>query len=44
MKLLTKHIACMEPLTCTHMCKENKVEVWGPIQGPDWIQRILVED
>jgi isoquinoline 1-oxidoreductase beta subunit len=31
--------ACMEPLTCTAHVQEGKVEIWGPIQGPDWIQR-----
>jgi isoquinoline 1-oxidoreductase beta subunit len=31
--------ACMEPLTCTAHVQGDKVEVWGPIQGPDWIQR-----
>src|SRR6187399_2517657 len=31
--------ACMEPLTCTAYVQGDKVEVWGPIQGPDWIQR-----
>src|SRR6185503_3485663 len=31
--------ACMEPLTCTAYVQGDKVEVWGPIQAPDWIQR-----
>lgn len=31
--------ACMEPLTCTAHVQGDKVEVWGPIQGPDWVQR-----
>jgi isoquinoline 1-oxidoreductase beta subunit len=31
--------ACMEPLTCTAHVQGDKVEIWGPIQGPDWIQR-----
>src|SRR5688572_2897264 len=31
--------ACMEPLTCTAHVQGDKVEVWGPIQAPDWIQR-----
>jgi len=30
--------ACMEPLTCTAHVKGDKVEIWGPIQAPDWIQ------
>lgn len=35
--------ACMEPLNCTAHVKENSCEVWGPIQGPDWIQKDLSE-
>ena len=31
--------ACMEPLNCTAHVQGDKVEVWGPIQAPDWIQR-----
>ena len=31
--------ACMEPLTCTAHVQGDKVEVWGPIQAPDWIQQ-----
>lgn len=30
--------ACMEPLTCTAHVQGDKVEIWGPIQAPDWIQ------
>jgi isoquinoline 1-oxidoreductase beta subunit len=29
----------MEPLTCTAHVQGDKVEVWGPIQAPDWIQQ-----
>ena len=35
--------ACMEPLNCVADVKENSCEIWGPIQGPDWIQRDLSE-
>ncbi len=35
--------ACMEPLNCIADVKGDKVEIWGPIQGPDWIQRDLAE-
>ena len=31
--------ACMEPLTCTAYVQGDKVEIWGPIQAPDWIQQ-----
>jgi isoquinoline 1-oxidoreductase beta subunit len=30
--------SCMEPLNCTAWVHDDKCEVWGPIQGPDWIQ------
>ncbi|HTF20697.1 MAG TPA: molybdopterin cofactor-binding domain-containing protein, partial [Chryseolinea sp.] len=30
--------ACMEPLNCIAHYKEGKLEIWGPIQGPDWVQ------
>ncbi|HNP23473.1 MAG TPA: xanthine dehydrogenase family protein molybdopterin-binding subunit [Panacibacter sp.] len=30
--------SCMEPLNCIAHVKEGKVEIWGPIQGPDWVQ------
>lgn len=29
---------CMEPLNCTAYYQKDKIEIWGPIQGPDWIQ------
>lgn len=30
--------SCMEPLNCVAHVQEDKCEVWGPIQAPDWIQ------
>lgn len=30
--------SCMEPVNCIAHVTENKCEIWGPIQGPDWIQ------
>jgi len=33
--------SCMEPLSCTADYHEGKLEVWGPIQAPDWIQEDL---
>lgn len=30
--------ACMEPLNCIADFKDGKCEIWGPIQGPDWVQ------
>lgn len=35
--------AAMEPLNCTAWLQDNKCEVWGPIQAPDWIQSDLSE-
>jgi isoquinoline 1-oxidoreductase beta subunit len=30
--------ACMEPLNCIASVTENSIEIYGPIQGPDWVQ------
>src|SRR5678815_4889781 len=30
---------CIRDRNCTAHVQGDKVEVWGPIQGPDWIQR-----
>ncbi len=30
--------SCMEPLNCVANVTDDKCEIWGPIQGPDWIQ------
>jgi len=35
--------ACMEPLNCIADVKDDHCEIWGPIQGPDWIQSDLSE-
>jgi isoquinoline 1-oxidoreductase beta subunit len=31
----------MEPLNCTAYYQGDKIEVWGPIQAPDWVQSFL---
>jgi isoquinoline 1-oxidoreductase subunit beta len=33
--------SCMEPLNCIAHYQQNKLEIWGPIQGPDWVQKDL---
>ncbi len=30
--------SCMEPLCCAAHWQDNKLEVWGSIQAPDWVQ------
>ncbi len=30
--------AAMEPLNCTAHYQNDKIEIWGPIQAPDWVQ------
>jgi isoquinoline 1-oxidoreductase beta subunit len=35
--------ACMEPLNCIADFKNGKLEIWGPIQGPDWVQKDVAE-
>jgi isoquinoline 1-oxidoreductase beta subunit len=32
---------CMEPLNCVAHYQKDKLEVWGPIQAPDWVQDYL---
>ncbi|WP_153797803.1 xanthine dehydrogenase family protein molybdopterin-binding subunit [Foetidibacter luteolus] len=35
--------SCMEPLSCVAHYHDNKLDVWGPIQAPDWIQDDLCD-
>ena len=30
--------SAMEPVNCTAWYQADKIEIWGPIQGPDWVQ------
>lgn len=36
--------SCMEPLTCTAHYQDDKVEIWGPIQAPDWVQDFISKE
>jgi isoquinoline 1-oxidoreductase beta subunit len=36
--------ACMEPLNCVAHWQGNKVEIWGPIQAPDWVQDYISKE
>ncbi len=36
--------ACMEPLNCIAHWQGDKLEIWGPIQAPDWIQEFLSKE
>jgi isoquinoline 1-oxidoreductase subunit beta len=35
--------SCMEPLNCVAHWQKDKLEIWGPIQAPDWVQGDLSE-
>lgn len=35
---------CMEPLNCVAHYQGDKLEIWGPIQGPDWVQEFLSQE
>jgi isoquinoline 1-oxidoreductase beta subunit len=34
----------MEPLNCVAHYQKDKIEIWGPIQAPDWIQNHLSKE
>ncbi len=36
--------SCMEPLNCIAHYQGDKLEIWGPIQGPDWVQGHLSKE
>jgi isoquinoline 1-oxidoreductase beta subunit len=34
----------MEPLNCVAYYQPDKLEIWGPIQAPDWVQEYIVKE
>ena len=36
--------SCMEPLNCIAYYQGDKLEIWGPIQAPDWVQDYLSKE
>jgi len=36
--------SCMEPLNCVAHYQGDKIEIWGPIQGPDWVQGVISDE
>lgn len=35
---------CMEPVNCIANYQDDKLEIWGPIQAPDWVQEFISEE
>ncbi len=35
--------SAMEPINCTAYYQDDKIDIWGPIQGPDWIRNDISE-
>jgi isoquinoline 1-oxidoreductase beta subunit len=33
--------AAIEPLNCVAHFQNDKIEIWGPIQAPDWVQQFI---
>jgi len=36
--------SCMEPLNCVAHYQGDKLEIWGPIQAPDWVQDFMSKE
>jgi isoquinoline 1-oxidoreductase beta subunit len=36
--------AAMEPLNCVAHFQNDKIEIWGPIQAPDWVQSFISKE
>lgn len=36
--------ACLEPLNCVAHYQADKLEIWGPIQAPEWVQDYISKE
>lgn len=36
--------SCMEPVNCVAHFQGDKVEIWGPIQAPEWVQDYISKE
>ncbi|HKO80989.1 MAG TPA: molybdopterin cofactor-binding domain-containing protein [Chitinophagaceae bacterium] len=36
--------SCMEPVNCVAHWQGDKVEIWGPIQAPEWVQDYISKE
>jgi isoquinoline 1-oxidoreductase beta subunit len=36
--------SCMEPLNCIAHYQKDKIEIWGPIQAPEWVQDYISKE
>ncbi|MFV5701333.1 molybdopterin cofactor-binding domain-containing protein [Flavobacterium sp. XS2P12] len=36
--------SCMEPLNCIAHYQQDKIEIWGPIQAPEWVQDYISKE
>ena len=36
--------AAIEPLNCVAHFQNDKIEIWGPIQAPDWVQQFISKE
>lgn len=36
--------SAMEPVNCVAHYQEDKLEIWGPIQAPEWVQESLAKE
>ena len=36
--------SCMEPVNCVAHWQGDKLEIWGPIQAPDWVQDFISKE